>query len=70
MAQPGRNASPAGILSPARTFFATTKTAMGMHLFQSERNAGLFIDVLRSLAMESKFKPEDFAITCTATRHG
>lgn len=62
MAQPSRNASPASILSRARTFFATTKTAMGMRLLQSERNAMLLIDVLRSLAVKRKFKVKDFVI--------
>jgi putative transposase len=62
MAQPGRNASPASILSPARTFFATTKAAMGLRLLQSESNAALLIDVLRSLVAERTFKVEDFVI--------
>jgi len=62
MAIPGRNASPDAILSPARIFFATTKTSMGMRLLQSERNAGLLIDVLRSLVAEKKFKLYDFVI--------
>src|ERR1017187_2995892 len=36
------------LLSSARTFFATTKTSQGRALLQSERNATLMIDVLRS----------------------
>jgi putative transposase len=35
---------------------------MGMRLLQSERNAGLLIDVLRSLVAEKKFKLYDFVI--------
>jgi len=35
---------------------------MGRRLLQSERNAGLLIDVLRSLAAERKFKLHDFVI--------
>jgi putative transposase len=62
MAQPGRNASPDGILRPARTFFATTKTSMGRRLLQTERNAGLLIDVLRSLLVERAFELHDFVI--------
>ena len=35
---------------------------MGRRLFQTERNAGLLIDVLRSLVAERKFKLCDFVI--------
>jgi len=35
---------------------------MGRRLLQSERNAGLFIDVLRSLAAEHRFRVYDFVI--------
>jgi putative transposase len=62
MAQPGRNSPPENILSPARTFFTTTGTSMGRRLLQSERNAGLLIDVLRSLVAERKFQLHDFVI--------
>src|ERR1017187_7018359 len=48
MARPARHALPGNILSSARTFFATTKTSQGRALLQSERNATLMIDVLRS----------------------
>jgi putative transposase len=60
MAHPARNAASANILNPSRIFFATTKTSMGMRLLQSERNAGLLIDVLRSLVAERRFKLHDF----------
>ena len=62
MAIPGRNSRSDAILSPSRTFFVTTKTAMGRSLLQSERNADLLIDVLRSLVGERKFKLHDFVI--------
>ncbi len=62
MAHPARNASAASILNPARTFFVTTKTAMGKRLLQSERNAELLIDVLRTLVAERKFVLHDFVI--------
>jgi putative transposase len=62
MSKPDRNASPNAILSSARTFFATTKTSMGRRLLQSERNAGLLIDVMRSLAAEHKFTLHDFVV--------
>jgi putative transposase len=62
MARPGRNASPEDILRPARTFFATTNTSMGRRLLQTERNAELLIEVLRSLVAADEFKLHDFVI--------
>jgi putative transposase len=62
MAHPARNAVPANILSQSRIFFATTNTAMGKRLLQSERNAGLLIEVLRSLVAEHAFTVYDFVI--------
>jgi putative transposase len=62
MAIPNRNASPTAILSSTRCFFVTTKTSLGRSLLQSERNAGLLIDVLRSLVAEHKFQLHDFVI--------
>lgn len=62
MAIPGRNASPSSVLNPARTFFVTTKASAGRHLLQSDRNAGLLIDVLRTLVAEKSFELRDFVI--------
>jgi putative transposase len=62
MSQPGRNASPESILGSMRVFFATTKTSMGRRLLQSERNADLLVDVLRSLVAEHRFHMYDFVI--------
>lgn len=62
MAHPGRNASSEDILNPSRSFFVTTGTGMGRRLLQSERNAGLLVDVLRSLVSERKFELHDFVI--------
>src|ERR1035441_8412030 len=62
MARPARNASPDDTLSSSRIFFATTKTSMGRRLFQSERNAMLLIDVLRSCVAERKFLLHDFVV--------
>lgn len=62
MAKPVRNASSNRILSTSRTFFATTKTSMGRAVFQSERNAMLLIDVLRSYVAAGKFQLHDFVI--------
>ncbi len=62
MAHPARNAVSANILSSSRIFFATTKTSMGRRLLQSDRNANLLIDVLRSLIAEHRFELHDFVI--------
>jgi putative transposase len=62
MAHPARNACPDTILSSVRVFFATTKTSMGRRLLQSERNAMLLIDVLRSNVAAGKFQLHDFVI--------
>jgi putative transposase len=62
MAHPARNACPETILSSARVFFATTKTSMARRLLQSERNAMLLIDVLRSNVAAGKFQLHDFVI--------
>jgi putative transposase len=62
MARPDRNASPDEVLSSTRTFFATTKTSMGRRLLQSECNASLFIDVLRSYVAIKKFELHDFVV--------
>jgi hypothetical protein len=61
MSKPDRNASPIEILR-ARTFFVTTKTSMGRALLQSERNATLLIDVLRSYVAARKFRVHDFVV--------
>ena len=62
MARPVRNANPEEILSSSRTFFVTTKTSLGCPLLQSERNAGLLIDVLRSHVAARKFQMHDFVV--------
>jgi putative transposase len=62
MTIPKRNARKDQILSPSRTFFVTTNTSMGRALLQSERNATLLIDLLRSYVAAGKFQLHDFAI--------
>jgi putative transposase len=62
MAIPARNAVPENRLSMSRVFFATTKTSMGQRLFQSERNAGLLIDVLRSCVAARELLLHDFVV--------
>jgi len=62
MAKPARNSSPTDILSASRTFFVTSKTMSGACLLQTERNAGLLINVMRAYAAEGKFKIHDFVV--------
>ncbi len=62
MSIPSRNSEIAQILSSSRTFFVTTKTSMGRALLQSERNATLLIDVLRSCVASKKFVVHDFVV--------
>ncbi len=62
MAHPARNSAPANIVNSSRTFFATTKTSMSKRVLQSDRNAGLLIDILRSLVAEHRFKLHDFVV--------
>jgi putative transposase len=62
MAKPTRNSSPNKIVGSARTFFATSKTSQGLPLFQTERNATLLIEVLRSYVTAGKFRLHDFVI--------
>jgi putative transposase len=62
MGKPSRNADPNELLSSKRTFFVTTKTAMGRRVLQSERMAALLIDVLRSYVTAKKFVVNDFVV--------
>jgi putative transposase len=62
MSRPLRNSRPEEALSPSRTFFATTKTNMGQRILQSERNAGLLIDILRGHVAAGRFTLQDFVI--------
>ena len=62
MSVPVRNSSSQSIVRPARTFFVTTKTSNGRALLQSERNAMLLIDVMRSYVAAGKFKVHDFVV--------
>ena len=62
MARPTRHAPQAGALSSERTFFATTKTYAGRRLLESDRNASLLIEVLRSYVLQGKFEIHDFVV--------
>ena len=62
MAKPARNASSEAILSSQRVFFVTTKTSAARRILQSERNATLLIEVLRSNVSAGKFRLDDFVV--------
>ncbi|HWF66665.1 MAG TPA: transposase [Acidobacteriaceae bacterium] len=62
MAKPVRNAYSAQVLSSSRTFFVTTTTSMRRALLQSDRNATLLIEVLRSYVAAGKFQLHDFVV--------
>jgi putative transposase len=62
MARPQRNSDQRSLRGIARTFFVTSKTIEGRGLLQSERNAMLFIDTLRSYAQAGKFTVHDFVV--------
>ncbi len=60
--RPQRHSSADAVVSASRTFFVTSKTSMGRRLLQSERNATLFIEVLRSYVAQKKFRVDDFVV--------
>jgi REP-associated tyrosine transposase len=62
MSSPSRNSNPKSIIRTSRTFFVSTKTSMGRAILQSDRNATLFVDVLRSYIAAKKFKVHDFVV--------
>ena len=57
-----RNASPVQIVSSSRRFFVSSRADAGRNLLQSERNATLFIDVLREYVKRKKFEVVDFVV--------
>ena len=62
MSKPSRPSDPANATKRPRTFFATTRTAGGRSLFQTERMADLFIDVLRSTMRSRGITIHDFVV--------
>jgi putative transposase len=62
MAKPARNSCAEATSYSPRTFFATTKTHGGRRLLQSERNATLLIDVLRTSVAAKNFQLHDFVV--------
>ena len=62
MSKPSRPSDPNSAAGCPRTFFATTRTAGGKSLFQTERMANLFIDVLRSTIRTKRIVVHDFVV--------
>ena len=62
MSKPSRPSDPNDAKGEPRTFFVTTRTAGGKSLFQTQRMADLFIDVLRSYVRGGKFTIHDFVV--------
>jgi putative transposase len=62
MSKPSRPSDPTSAKGYARTFFTSTRTASGKSLFQTERMADLFIDVLRSSMRSGKMIVHDFVV--------
>src|SRR6267142_3714162 len=62
MAKPSRNSSPVAVEEPERTFFVTSTASGSKAVLQSDRMAGLLIDVLRWYVSASKFVVHDFVV--------
>jgi putative transposase len=62
MARPVRHSLSEQIPSHKRTFFATTRTSLSRRVFQSELNALLLVDILRSCVAAKEFLLHDFVI--------
>jgi putative transposase len=62
MTIPARNGSLEQIARAKRTFFATTRAHAGRRLFQSDRNAYLMIEVLRTCVAQRELHLHDFVI--------
>jgi putative transposase len=62
MTKPARNGTPEEMARANRTFFATTRAHLGHRLFQSDRNANLMIEVLRSCVAQHELRLHDFVV--------
>jgi putative transposase len=62
MAVPIRQADPDNIVAGSRTFFITSSLAAKRNLLQSERSAGLFIDVLYHYRFAGKYLLHAFVV--------
>lgn len=62
MARPSRHSAPSRVPASSRIYFATSRTAQGRAVLQTERMALLFIDVLRVYTASGKFKVLEFVV--------
>jgi putative transposase len=62
VSKPSRPSDPNSATGRPRIFFVSTQTAGGRSLFQTERMAELFIDVLRSYMRSGKMIVHDFVV--------
>ena len=62
MSRPSRPSDPKEATGEPRQFFITSRTAEGRSIFQTERMAGLFVEVLRSYIRAGKFTVHDFVV--------
>jgi putative transposase len=62
MSRPSRPSNPERAIGRPRTFFVTTCTAQGKSIFQVERMADLFVEVLRSYVKSGQFTVHDFVV--------
>jgi len=62
MSKPSRPSDPNSTTGRSRTFFATTTTAGGRAVLQTEAMANLFIDTLRTYVRAGKFTVHDFVV--------
>jgi putative transposase len=59
---PSRHSHPSAIQATLRTFFVTTHAAGRRNILQSDRMAGLLVDVLAHYRREGKFRLHEFVI--------
>jgi REP-associated tyrosine transposase len=62
MSKLSRSSNPGNATGRPRTFFTTAQTAGRRPLFQTERMANLFIEILRSLMRSQKITIHDFVV--------
>lgn len=62
MAIPSRHAQTISIAAPRRTFFVTTSAAGRRNILQSERMAGLMIEVFQHYRYKDKYALHDFVV--------
>jgi putative transposase len=59
---PSRHSNPSAIRAPLRTFFVTTHAAGRRNILQSDRMAGLLVDVFAHYRREAKFRLHEFVV--------